>query len=909
MKNKFSIALIVSLSGLFFSAFGQENIPNPVLANVADAGVLKFNGKYYIGGVGTNGDFYYSTDLVKWEGPVHVMDMDNDWTRGTRARNNQIHANDMIYLNGKFHLYWSVNYWGNDRHAVHITHAESDSVLGPYYEPVKDTWLENRIDAKVFRDDDGRLYMYMVKFTDGNTIWVRPMSDPRTFSGPPVYQFASLPNTWESMDNKVAEGPWVLKYRGRYYMMYNANHTGTDWGNYQLGVAEADSPMAFNHGGKYPYPLLGSNQTPIEEKYIDLLLFKDGYEPDFYYTEKEPAADWKKLTYSESADWGKGRPGFSSAEIKGSTVNHYGTNWTSENLFLRKTFVLNKKEAGNLVLRVKHNGPTKVYFNDNLVYQSDKGDYKPLAIKDSDKQKLNDGANIIAVETKGGGRRNYFDMSLFDTGKEKTDDILYSPGQPNILRGPNGFEWWLIYMANKNQERRSQYINRVHFFDKTMYADGVTASNTDGYFPNPTKPTFSRQEEFSLEKGADMIMQESMKGTSYLLETGINTQTNAGIIVYQKDADNWIKAGLDSERHSWYYKISDKGTIKEESFRLPEDFRFDVYHTLRIERDANKLEVRIDDLPAPGNHIFTIPFADPSVSGLYSDDGRTLFAGLIYTRGWDEYDNTIQGWGNASEGQKAIGKGVVSEKGITVQTPSFAAYKGDLLPSYEISLQITNPDDKGKAGVYPIYINEKNYVRVTFNYDTQMLDVSGMANGKAMNNNSYSLKNIQSYYADMKYTDNFEKVFSFNSPAWIDAIQLNRVPSHNSKEFFGDMFEKVSADYNNHGKWSPVTGNIKEAANPLYNELSFDKIQSDALRFINREATDHNHNIYKIRVSEIFRQSYNLRAVVLDNELLLIVDGRLIARIPHKFEAAQTGIFSEGCLPTFNGILRYELPL
>ena len=41
-----------------------ENIHNPVLPNVADAGVLRYNGKYYIGGVNTFGDFYVSEDLV-----------------------------------------------------------------------------------------------------------------------------------------------------------------------------------------------------------------------------------------------------------------------------------------------------------------------------------------------------------------------------------------------------------------------------------------------------------------------------------------------------------------------------------------------------------------------------------------------------------------------------------------------------------------------------------------------------------------------------------------------------------------------------------------------------------------------------------------------------------------------------
>lgn len=107
----------------------------------------------------------------------------------------QIHANDIHYVNGVFHQYWSVNYWGKDQHVVHIGHATAPDVLGPYKEPVKDTWLDNRIDPHLFVDDDGKPYLYMVKFTDGNTIWTRPMKDPWTFSGDPIYLFASLPKT------------------------------------------------------------------------------------------------------------------------------------------------------------------------------------------------------------------------------------------------------------------------------------------------------------------------------------------------------------------------------------------------------------------------------------------------------------------------------------------------------------------------------------------------------------------------------------------------------------------------------------------------------------------------------------------------------------------------------------------
>src|SRR4028118_1149622 len=99
--------LLVSCNLLFsvLKGYSQKlnNINNPVLPGVADAGIIKFNGDYYIGGVFTNGSFYISKDLIKWEGPIHVFSMDNDWTEGPAAEDSQIHANDINYINGVFH--------------------------------------------------------------------------------------------------------------------------------------------------------------------------------------------------------------------------------------------------------------------------------------------------------------------------------------------------------------------------------------------------------------------------------------------------------------------------------------------------------------------------------------------------------------------------------------------------------------------------------------------------------------------------------------------------------------------------------------------------------------------------------------------------------------------------------------
>lgn len=361
--NKWIFLLFCSLC-LHISA---QEIQNPILPGVADAGVVKYNGKYYIGGVHTNGDFYISDDLVHWGKPVHVVSIDNDWIRDSKVGNDQIHANHMLYDNGTFHLYWSVNYWGKDKHAVHIVHAQSDSILGPYIEPVKATWMDNRIDPYIFKDDDGQLYMYMVRFTDGNTIWGRKMKNPSEFSGEPVFLFSSLPDTWETMDNRVAEGPCVIKYRGKYYMMYNANHTSTEWGNYQLGVSVADSPLGFQNGSKYSYPVVKSNQIDLEDNNLDVLRYYDnGYFPQFAYCEFFPGNNWTKKSFDDSG-WKRGMSGFSGIKLEGSTTRSQGTAWTSDRLWLRKTFHI-KKVSENYILRVAHDGATKIYLNGRLVY-------------------------------------------------------------------------------------------------------------------------------------------------------------------------------------------------------------------------------------------------------------------------------------------------------------------------------------------------------------------------------------------------------------------------------------------------------------------------------------------------------------------------------------------------------------
>lgn len=915
----------------------RTNIDNPVLPGVADAGVIRYNGEYYIGGVFTKGSFFRSQDLVKWEGPFHVFSMNNEWTTGPSADDSQIHANDINYINGIFHQYWSVNYWGKDQHVVHIGHATSPVVLGPYQEPVKATWLDNRIDPKLFIDDDGKCYLYMVKFTDGNAIWARPMKDPWTFSGPPVSLFSSLPNTWETLDNRVAEGPWVMKYRNRYYMMYNTNHTSTRWGNYTLGVAEADSPLGFNHGTKYSAPVVQSNQIDLQERFVDLLKYT-GPEPDtFRYTEDVPDKQWNTLDFDDS-HWQKGKPGFGSTAVKNSTTRKTKTLWQTPEIWMRKFFALDKG-THNLMLRIHHDNDTELFLNGQRIYEEKGRQYKTWNLDERALSCLKEGANVLAIHSRGGENTNFLDVSLFNMRDETGDDILYSPGQPNILRGPNGFEWWLIYMANKNADRRGQYINRIHFFNRKMFADALTATNTPGHHPEPAQPTFSDlfhdkdaaalKSKWELQKGiwnidAGEIIQsaaeeaqafiKSSPAAHYLFEAGVKLgprTAKAGVIAWWRDHGNAIKIVLDQNQKRWSCVVKLNGQSETSSFPLPDDFNYQVYHNIRIFKNGERFNIEIDDRPAPGSSVITAPgCSGKGIPGLYTAGAHAEFDGILYTIGWDEVNKAVTGWSYSLQGDTRKGTWSVSDNGIaqTDETGESGIFKGDLLNEYEISVQVTNDADKGNVGIFPIYIDRDNYLKAMFDADSKTFVVSGRKNGHLLEASSVKLETNSAYYADMRFTDFIEKRFTFDTPGYIDAITFSKSPHGEPDTLIENIYNKVDIFFKQGEKWFPLTDWSESTSfHPGFEKIVFKPVKTEALRFVNKDPEDQRFYFYKIRVNELLKQSYNLRAVKYRDKIVFFVDGKEVMSVNHTFPASQVGLATEKSKGSFNGITFFHL--
>lgn len=206
---------------------------NPIIDAIgpADPTVIRYEGKYYMYPTwdGKGYDVFVSDDLVKWKRePMCYVD-----SRGGAWAPDVFHN---VNGDGKFYLYYTVNKPGGGK-LVGV--AVADDPLGPFVD--KGNLFENNvIDAHMFEDEDGKLYLYYVRIGNPFVIFVQRMSDPLTKRGR-VKEVIRPTVAWEQRRGKVTEGPWMLKHNGLYYLMYSGS--GANGPEYSIGYATSKSPM------------------------------------------------------------------------------------------------------------------------------------------------------------------------------------------------------------------------------------------------------------------------------------------------------------------------------------------------------------------------------------------------------------------------------------------------------------------------------------------------------------------------------------------------------------------------------------------------------------------------------------------------------------------------------------------
>lgn len=209
----------------------------------ADPTIYAENGRFYL--TGTRGGhpagfaLLESDDLRNWTvaRPDSMILRRGDHTFGEKG-----FWAPQILKDGEKYLF---TYTANEQTVL----AKADSLGGLYtqatVEPIDGS--EKNIDSFLFKDDDGKWYLYHVRFDRGNFLWVAEF-DPATGHILPETLTNVFRNdqAWEATpaynSDPIMEGPTVVKLDdGKYYLFYSANHFESP--DYAVGYAVADSPM------------------------------------------------------------------------------------------------------------------------------------------------------------------------------------------------------------------------------------------------------------------------------------------------------------------------------------------------------------------------------------------------------------------------------------------------------------------------------------------------------------------------------------------------------------------------------------------------------------------------------------------------------------------------------------------
>ena len=186
---------------------------------------------------------FSSPDLVHWTKHKRVLDVkDVSWAAYA------VWAPSIVEKSGKYYLFFGANDIKTSSQLGGIGVAVADRPQGPFKDALGRPLIggihngAQPIDQFVFRDDDGRYYMYyggwghcnVVRLSD-DLLSVVPFDDGELYK--------------EITPEHYVEGPFMIKRNGKYYLMWSEGEwTGPD---YSVAYAMSDTPFGpFKRIGK-----------------------------------------------------------------------------------------------------------------------------------------------------------------------------------------------------------------------------------------------------------------------------------------------------------------------------------------------------------------------------------------------------------------------------------------------------------------------------------------------------------------------------------------------------------------------------------------------------------------------------------------------------------------------------------
>jgi beta-xylosidase len=179
-------------------------------------------------------DAFSSPDLVHWTRHRRVLDV-----VGVKWAAYAVWAPTAIERGGKYYLFFGANDIQSDKETGGIGLAVSDSPGGPFRDAIGHPLVAafhngaQPIDPFVYRDDDGRTYLYYGGWGHCNVVRLAP--DLKSVEPYPDG------STWKEITPPgYVEGSFVIKRKGVYYLMWSeGGWTGPD---YRVAYAMGKSP-------------------------------------------------------------------------------------------------------------------------------------------------------------------------------------------------------------------------------------------------------------------------------------------------------------------------------------------------------------------------------------------------------------------------------------------------------------------------------------------------------------------------------------------------------------------------------------------------------------------------------------------------------------------------------------------
>ncbi|MBK8023676.1 MAG: family 43 glycosylhydrolase [Chloroflexi bacterium] len=326
MKPSLWIVQCLVLLGLVVAPVGpglQAAVPhladcsflNPLVPAGADPSVVFHDGAYYMVQSSGTGMSIVRSETLTGLNPVNAVSV-------YQAPTGQPYSYDwwapeLKWIDGQWVVYVAATDapGNNTLHRMFVLEADTDDPLGDWTmrgqvtDPDADVWA---IDASVFEHDD-QLYMIWSgwpEFDSGfpQNLYIAPMSDPFTISGPRV-MIGEPDKLWERSVAPINEGPQAFIHEGELSIVYSADASWTR--HYKLAILHLTGedpldPAAWTEIGPV-FAQVPTSLTPIygPGHNSDPIPSLDGTEWWFLYHAKTRSADgWDdRAIYLQEITW------------------------------------------------------------------------------------------------------------------------------------------------------------------------------------------------------------------------------------------------------------------------------------------------------------------------------------------------------------------------------------------------------------------------------------------------------------------------------------------------------------------------------------------------------------------------------------------------------------------------------